>query len=603
MGTKQSRLVSSLAESLQGPPTKKWKALVELNTWIVDKKMNAPKELQQQVDGMLPTVVAVLRTLQPDPHDSRLLCITLDCISSLQVATERNAKDNPDNQIHLVLKLREHQILQPLFDVYVSFKSFPEACEESMMVLANCCGHISDVDVELVTKWNIIPFFTNAIENGSFPLKLRALYGCNRLSCSDASEVLEKLFESIKVFETLTNNHLNELRDELLLNLHVKVKRQIFPLPEKFVTKCSQRLCSMLSSKSFLETEELPSGKFYFSVFDEFRRLSVLTLVDQYRRIVASHELVANLLLVLEEPIYQMHVRVALKCLGNLTRLPATHPWILSGLDKVRCCIEKKGDIASLADGILFSVDKSIAHSGTRLVDSEVVEDGNFRNPLGGLFPSTLPVVSVSNALNPFQHRMSDFHRTMTIATKHARKISPRYPQLSLDECTAIVVYTMEEIPRQASIYYMMNLALREIDRTAVRPWRDYVWLLLNALRKLPVPRPDLVYRGIRLSPEQLGTSYQSGEEFQAAAFMSTSSQLSTMETFLGSAGIRTMYHMKLTEPVARDIADFSLFPTEYELLLPPNIMMRVEGILPLGNQLYMIQCTQTKTVDPLIQF
>lgn len=152
-------------------------------------------------------------------------------------------------------------------------------------------------------------------------------------------------------------------------------------------------------------------------------------------------------------------------------------------------------------------------------------------------------------------------------------------------------------------IYYMMNSALRLIDRAAVREWRDYVWLLLHGLRKLPPASGDMVYRAIKMAPTDLGESYSPGEEFQCAAFTSTACRVDALQHFMGTSGSRTICHLRLVEPVARDIRDFSLFPHEHELLLPPNMMFEVEAALPMGNGLYFLQCRQTETLDEIMSF
>ena len=149
----------------------------------------------------------------------------------------------------------------------------------------------------------------------------------------------------------------------------------------------------------------------------------------------------------------------------------------------------------------------------------------------------------------------------------------------------------------------MMNSALRAVDRSAVRQWRDYVWLLMHGLKKLPPATGDMVYRAIKKAPSELGESYKTGEEFQCAAFTSTACKVDALQHFLGTDGPRTICHLHLVEPVARDIHDFSLFPQEHELLLPPNMMFEVQGVLNPAPGLYFLQCRQTETLDEIMSF
>jgi hypothetical protein len=147
-----------------------------------------------------------------------------------------------------------------------------------------------------------------------------------------------------------------------------------------------------------------------------------------------------------------------------------------------------------------------------------------------------------------------------------------------------------------------MNAALRSLDRSTVRPWRDYIWLLLKALQKLPPAPCDSVYRGMGVAVERLGRHYSKGCEFQWASFSSTTSHIDVLEAFVGPSGPRSLFHLKLTAPLARDIREFSLFPKENELLLPPNVLFVVDALLNLGNELCILQCTQVDSVDALLQ-
>ena len=125
----------------------------------------------------------------------------------------------------------------------------------------------------------------------------------------------------------------------------------------------------------------------------------------------------------------------------------------------------------------------------SRLLDA-ALEDGDMRGPLSGMFPADLPVPSFADALAPLSDKLPKVEpskgQLAKMAWKKAGSILDQFPSLTRDECAAVVLYTMEDMPRERSPYYVMNAALREKNRQAVRPWRDFVWLLLHALRKLP---------------------------------------------------------------------------------------------------------------------
>lgn len=58
---------------------------------------------------------------------------------------------------------------------------------------------------------------------------------------------------------------------------------------------------------------------------------------------------------------------------------------------------------------------------------------------------------------------------------------------LTLDECAAIHLYTMEWTDEpQNSFYIKLNHILRTGDENTLKPWLNYLHLLTNALLKLP---------------------------------------------------------------------------------------------------------------------
>jgi hypothetical protein len=147
----------------------------------------------------------------------------------------------------------------------------------------------------------------------------------------------------------------------------------------------------------------------------------------------------------------------------------------------------------------------------------------------------------------------------------------------------------------------MMNSSLRSLERHSVRPWRDYFWLLLHALQKLPAAESRVVHRAMTSSLHSLGENYCRGEEFQWSAFSSTTTHVEVLQTFLGQSGERTIFQLELSVPIARDISEFSLYPNEKELLLPPNVLFEVVSILNCGGGLHIIQCRQMPSEDVIV--
>ena len=251
-------------------------------------------------------------------------------------------------------------------------------------------------------------------------------------------------------------------------------------------------------------------------------------------------------------------------------------------------------------------MDPSSNAFGARLLDM-ALEDGAPRAPLSGLFPNDLPLPSLEDALVPIAaaSQLSHLHpttgRSVKIARKQAKRAQAKHPSLTLDECTAIVLYTIEEIPRENSLYYGLNLALRNQLRKAVRPWRDYIWLLLHALRKLPPATATIVFRGCTNSPDELGLELTAGFDFTWSSFSSTATTQDVMQSFVGQSGPRTLMTIELVEASGRYVRDFSLSPEENEILFPPNMCFEVVSSFDAGNELIMVQCKQTETIDSIM--
>ena len=62
--------------------------------------------------------------------------------------------------------------------------------------------------------------------------------------------------------------------------------------------------------------------------------------------------------------------------------------------------------------------------------------------------------------------------------------------------------------------------ALRDQVREAVRPWRDYIWLLLHALYELPLSAETVVFRGCKKSPAELELELTAGFDYVVVIFV-----------------------------------------------------------------------------------
>ena len=225
---------------------------------------------------------------------------------------------------------------------------------------------------------------------------------------------------------------------------------------------------------------------------------------------------------------------------------------------------------------------------------------------------------------------------------EEARRV---HPSLTSPQSVVIVLYSTEDAVREHSVYYVLNGALREVDRQRIKPWRHFIWLLLQGLRKLPKLREtSYFYRGVRRSAADLGLS-PLPPSLNWYGFSSTARSVDVMTTpaFLGDTGDRTLFQVRLDrDGLAFDIGAFSFFPDENEgesrphdlwvtaqpcphffcacrhhrnpeltqsrpalaALLPPNLRLVTEGETPdfLGSVgLRLIKCRVDSTNDVLL--
>ena len=66
-----------------------------------------------------------------------------------------------------------------------------------------------------------------------------------------------------------------------------------------------------------------------------------------------------------------------------------------------------------------------------------------------------------------------------------------------------------------------------------VIPWRNFIWLLLHALRDLPPSEVMVVIRGCRKLASEMGSQCEKGESFVWSGFSSTATTVDVMQTFL----------------------------------------------------------------------
>jgi hypothetical protein len=161
-----------------------------------------------------------------------------------------------------------------------------------------------------------------------------------------------------------------------------------------------------------------------------------------------------------------------------------------------------------------------------------------------------------------------------------------RWDALPLDNLCCILKYVEEDtIP---SFYSELNRRSFAKDRSQIRPFVPFMWLFMKTLELLRPWDGKMVNRGVKLN---LKDQYPLGREFIWHGFTSTTKDVGVLSNpmFLGGHGDRTLFQIELTQNQARDISIYSPLE-EGEILLPPGSRFRVNGVLPSGDGLTIIQ-------------
>eukprot|EP00759_Apiculatamorpha_spiralis_P023802 PhF_6_TR27352/c0_g4_i1/m.40211 len=145
---------------------------------------------------------------------------------------------------------------------------------------------------------------------------------------------------------------------------------------------------------------------------------------------------------------------------------------------------------------------------------------------------------------------------------------------LTEDDVCALYVYTLE-----TEIYGDMNWGLREDNADVLHRYKGYMHYLLRAMGKLPRHnlKDSQLYRGIDLDLEH---AYAGAAFVRWHAFSSTTASPLVVADFVKSSGMTgkpptgTVFLVRSRHGVY--LHDFSEFPKESEVLLPPNTLLRV---------------------------
>jgi len=238
-------------------------------------------------------------------------------------------------------------------------------------------------------------------------------------------------------------------------------------------------------------------------------------------------------------------------------------------------------------------IPQEVNHIGSRITDVGNEEVGSPLPPLTGL--ANGPLCSFKEAtklLKPFVKNLDQFENVCLFFAEDQEDSI-----LNTDEIAAIHLYTLEWSPREDSLYFILNNAMRQRNRESLKPFFPYLRLLLNSLAKLPrYSMETVLWRGVRANLEK---GYQKMKKKIWWGMSSTTLNMDALSTFLGSEGERTLFSIQTDFGV--DIGKYSAFPSEAEVLLFPCITLQIVNKYSPSPGLLIIQMKECSPPSTLI--
>ena len=221
-------------------------------------------------------------------------------------------------------------------------------------------------------------------------------------------------------------------------------------------------------------------------------------------------------------------------------------------------------------------------------------------NPCRKLMPiqgyTDMPLVSLEKAVEPL---INTVHNIKDMAAWAKWKCEdPPADKLTKDQSASIILYSMQWEPQNKCLYFALNAALRDENRSKLKPWFPYLKLFLIAISRLPTNhRP--IYRGIKRDPRK---DYQKGQTILWWSFSSCTLNMDVLnnEQLLGSEGARTLFIIESSN--GKDIRKHSAFQNEDEILLPAARQFEVLSCIPQGDGLNIVHLREIESPIRLIE-
>lgn len=159
---------------------------------------------------------------------------------------------------------------------------------------------------------------------------------------------------------------------------------------------------------------------------------------------------------------------------------------------------------------------------------------------------------------------------------------------LDKEEIAALNLYTSN------AVYRKVNQVLREENRHGIRSFAAYIRLLYSALSKLPSKRCSVT----RAVDVDLTANFSLGKVYQDWTFTSTT-VAGDIQKFLGRGGSGSLFTFHCN--CGKDVANYSNFEQENEILLPPGYTWKVENAVQIGPSFFQYAITQVEDKPHLL--
>ncbi|CAF0788000.1 unnamed protein product [Adineta steineri] len=198
-------------------------------------------------------------------------------------------------------------------------------------------------------------------------------------------------------------------------------------------------------------------------------------------------------------------------------------------------------------------------------------------------------LVSLEKALESIESQIDELKFYIKTAKKHCH--FPSDDGLTRDESAAVYIYTMEW--GEASLYHLLNRALRDANRQNIIIWFPYLKLFDTALDKLPTVK-ESVWRGV---PLDIGKNFSKNQLLTWWTVNSCSSSVKIIKDFLGNGNSSTLFLIEIIN--GKKISGYTAYEGEDEVILKIGTQFRVKSDpLEQSNQSHIVHLMEIDDND-----